>query len=209
MAHDDNPNREFQPLQIAVLTVSDSRTEETDKSGALLVDRLTSAGHSLADKRIEPDDIYRIRATLSEWIANPDVQAVITTGGTGVTGRDGTPEAITPLLDKTIEGFGEVFRALSYADIGTSTLQSRCVAGVANSTFVFCLPGSSNACATGWDKLIETQLDYRTRPCNLVELIPATGRSLRNRCLTASSRCTCSVVCRTTIATLPTTRIPG
>jgi molybdenum cofactor biosynthesis protein B len=160
------------PLHIAVLTVSDTRTEATDKSGALLVSRLESAGHRLAEKCIEPDDIYRIRATVSRWIADPTVQVVITTGGTGVTGRDGTPEALTPLLDKTIEGFGETFRALSYADIGTSTLQSRCVAGVANATYIFCLPGSSNACATGWDKLIAEQLDYRTRPCNLAELMP-------------------------------------
>ncbi|MDJ0929157.1 MAG: molybdenum cofactor biosynthesis protein B [Gammaproteobacteria bacterium] len=172
MAHDDNVNREFVPLNIAVLTVSDTRTEDTDTSGALLGERLTNAGHRLAVKQIEPDDIYRIRAVVSMWIADPEVQVVITTGGTGVTGRDGTPEAVTPLLDKIIEGFGEVFRSLSYADIGTSTLQSRCVAGVANGTFVFSLPGSRNACATGWDKLIESQLDYRTRPCNLVELLP-------------------------------------
>jgi molybdenum cofactor biosynthesis protein B len=172
MAHDDNNDREFRPLNIAILTVSDTRTEATDKSGALLKDRLESAGHRLAEKAIEPDDIYRIRAAVSRWIADPDVDVVITTGGTGVTGRDGTPEAVTPLLDKTIDGFGEVFRALSFQDIGTSTLQSRCVAGVANGTYLFSLPGSSNACATGWDKLIASQLDCRTRPCNLVELIP-------------------------------------
>ncbi len=172
VSHDDNTQREFRPLKIAVLTVSDSRTEATDKSGALLVERLVSAGHELAQKCIEPDDVYRIRATVSRWIADPNVQAVITTGGTGVTGRDGTPEAIEPLLDKIIAGFGEVFRALSYEDIGTSTLQSRCIAGVANSTYIFSVPGSSNACATAWDKLIVSQLDYRTRPCNLVELMP-------------------------------------
>jgi molybdenum cofactor biosynthesis protein B len=172
VAHDGNTERDFKPLNIAVLTVSDTRTEDTDKSGALLTHRLESAGHRLAEKRIDPDDIYRIRATLSRWIADPDVQAVITTGGTGVTGRDGTPEAVQPLLDKTIDGFGEVFRALSYQDIGTSTLQSRCIAGVANSTYIFCVPGSSNACATAWDQLIVSQLDYRTRPCNLVELMP-------------------------------------
>jgi len=172
MAHDDNTEREFKPLNIAVLTVSDSRDERTDTSGALLVDRLSEAGHQLAEKRIVPDDIYQIRAAVSAWIADPEVHAIITTGGTGVTGRDGTPEAITPLLDKIIDGFGEVFRALSWEDIGTSTLQSRCIAGVANGTFLFCLPGSRNACATGWDKLIASQLDYRTRPCNLVELLP-------------------------------------
>lgn len=167
----DSP-REFQPLAIAVLTVSDTRTLDTDKSGALLAGRLEDAGHVLADRALEPDDIYRIRATVSAWIADPGVQVVITTGGTGVTGRDGTPEAIEPLLDKVIEGFGEQFRRLSWEDIGTSTLQSRCLAGVANGTYVFCLPGSSNACATGWDQLIAAQLDFRTRPCNLAELMP-------------------------------------
>ncbi len=172
MAHDDKQDRAFLPLNIAVLTVSDTRTEATDKSGALLRDRLEAAGHQLAEKAIEPDDMYQIRATVSRWIADPDVQVVLTTGGTGVTGRDGTPEAVTPLLDKVIEGFGETFRALSYKDIGTSTLQSRCVAGVANGTYIFSLPGSSNACATGWDRLIVSQLDHRTRPCNLVELMP-------------------------------------
>lgn len=172
MPHDNQIDREFRPLNIAILTVSDTRTEETDKSGALLRDRLVSAGHTLAEKLIDPDDIYRIRATVAKWIADPAVQVVITTGGTGVTGRDGTPEAITPLLDKTIDGFGEMFRALSWDDIGTSTLQSRCLAGVANGTYLFCLPGSTGACATGWDALIEKQLDYRTRPCNLAELLP-------------------------------------
>jgi molybdenum cofactor biosynthesis protein B len=167
----DSP-REFRPVNIAVLTVSDTRTLATDKSGGLLVDRLASAGHELADRQIVPDDIYRIRAVVSAWIADPGIDAVITTGGTGITGRDGTPEAVEPLLDKVIEGFGELFRAISFADIGTSSLQSRCLAGVANGTFVFCLPGSTNACATGWDRLIAAQLDYRHRPCNLVELMP-------------------------------------
>jgi molybdenum cofactor biosynthesis protein B len=164
--------RDFRPLAIAILTVSDTRTLETDKSGSLLAGRIEDAGHVLADRALEPDDIYRIRATVSAWIADPGVQVVITTGGTGVTGRDGTPEAILPLLDKVIEGFGEQFRRISWDDIGTSTLQSRCVAGVANGTYVFCLPGSTNACATGWDQLIAAQLDYRTRPCNLAELLP-------------------------------------
>lgn len=164
--------REFIPLDVAVLTVSDSRTEETDKSGALLVQRLGAAGHRLAEKRIVPDDVYRIRAVVAQWIAEDSVQVVISTGGTGVTGRDGTPEAVAPLLDKTIEGFGEVFRMLSYEEIKTSTVQSRALAGVANGTYVFCLPGSSGACRTAWDRIIAAQLDYRTRPCNLVELIP-------------------------------------
>jgi molybdopterin adenylyltransferase len=164
--------REFMALRIAVLTVSDTRTEETDKSGALLAERLQSAGHRLADKRIVADDVYRIRAIVSQWIADTDVDVVLTTGGTGVTGRDGTPEAIAALLDKQIEGFGEMFRALSADEIGTSSLQSRCLAGVANGTYVFCLPGSSHACATGWDKILVAQLDNRTRPCNFAELLP-------------------------------------
>ncbi len=164
--------REFVALNIAVLTVSDSRTEETDKSGKLLADRLQQAGHRLADKQIVPDDVYRIRAVVASWIADEDVEAVITTGGTGVTGRDGTPEAVSPLLDKFIDGFGEVFRAISYQQIKTSTIQSRALAGVANGTYVFCVPGSSGACATAWDELISAQLDMRTRPCNLAELMP-------------------------------------
>jgi len=164
--------REFLPVSIAVLTVSDSRDEQTDKSGKLLVERFTRAGHRLAEKRIVPDDIYQIRAVVSRWIADPEVNVVITTGGTGVTGRDGTPEAVAPLLDKVLDGFGEMFRSISYADIKTSTLQSRALAGVANGTYVFCVPGSSGACATAWDSLIAAQLDLRTRPCNLVELMP-------------------------------------
>ena len=164
--------RQFRPIGIAVLTVSDSRDEASDKSGKLLVERLTTAGHRLAEKAIVPDDVYRIRAIVSRWIAEPEVNAVITTGGTGVTGRDGTPEAVRPLLDKVIDGFGEMFRSISYGQIGSSTLQSRALAGVANATYVFCVPGSSGACATAWDELIEAQLDFRTRPCNLVELMP-------------------------------------
>jgi molybdenum cofactor biosynthesis protein B len=159
-------------LRIAVLTISDTRDETTDKSGALLAERLTKSGHALAAKKIVRDDVYAIRAVVSQWIADPDVDVVITTGGTGVTGRDGTPEAVAVLLDKQIEGFGELFRMLSFEEIGASTLQSRCLAGVANSTYVFCLPGSSGACATGWDKILKAQLDNRTRPCNLAELVP-------------------------------------
>jgi molybdenum cofactor biosynthesis protein B len=164
--------RELRPLRVAVLTVSDTRNEATDKSGALLVERLRAAGHELAEKAIVRDDVYALRALVSKWIADARVEIVITTGGTGLTGRDGTPEAIAPLLDKEIQGFGELFRAISYEEIGPSSLQSRCLAGVANATYIFCLPGSSNACATGWDKLIAPQLDYRTRPCNLAELMP-------------------------------------
>ena len=164
--------RELLPLNIAVLTISDSRDEATDKSGALLVGRLELAGHRLAEKRIVADDIYRIRAIVSGWVADDGVNVVISTGGTGITGRDGTPEAVGPLLDKEIAGFGEVFRALSYEEIKTSSLQSRALAGVANATYIFCLPGSTGACKTAWDRIIAAQLDYRTRPCNLVELMP-------------------------------------
>jgi molybdenum cofactor biosynthesis protein B len=164
--------RTFKALNIAVLTVSDSRGEDEDKSGKLLVERLTKAGHRCAEKPIVRDDIYAIRAVVSGWIADPQVQAVITTGGTGVTGRDGIPEAVQPLLDKTLDGFGETFRMISWQQIKTSTIQSRAVAGVANGTYIFCVPGSSGACATAWDELIEAQLDRRTRPCNLVDLMP-------------------------------------
>ena len=164
--------REFKPLNIAVLTVSDTRGEAEDKSGKLLAARLVEGGHRLAEKCIVRDDIYAIRAVLSRWIAGPEVDVVLTTGGTGITGRDGTPEAVAPLLDKIVDGFGETFRAISFQEIGTSTMQSRALAGVANRTYVFVLPGSSGACRTAWDKLISTQLDYRTRPCNLVELMP-------------------------------------
>jgi molybdenum cofactor biosynthesis protein B len=164
--------REFIALNIAVLTISDSREASNDKSGDLLVRQLTDDGHTLAQKTIVADDKYQIRAVISNWIADESIQVVLTTGGTGVTGRDGTPEAVTPLLDKVIDGFGEMFRNLSYATIGTSTLQSRALAGVANGTYVFCMPGSPGACKDGWTKLINAQLDYRTRPCNLVELMP-------------------------------------
>jgi molybdenum cofactor biosynthesis protein B len=162
----------FRALGIAVLTVSDTRTEATDRSGDALIESLSSAGHNLIERRIVGDDVYAIRAVVSAWIAGREVDVVLTTGGTGLTGRDGTPEAVLPLLDKTIDGFGELFRAISYDEIGTSSLQSRCIAGVANATYVFCVPGSTNACRTAWDKLIAAQLDGRTRPCNLVDLIP-------------------------------------
>ena len=164
--------RDFIQLGIAVLTVSDTRTEADDKSGQLLVKRLEAAGHRLADKQIVADDKFQIRAAISNWCINVDVQVILTTGGTGVTGRDGTPEAVEVLLDKVIDGFGETFRAISYQQIGTSTMQSRAIAGVANGKYIFCIPGSSGACATAWDDLISHQLDYRTRPCNLVELMP-------------------------------------
>ena len=173
--------RKFIPVSIAVLTISDSRREDDDKSGNLLVDRIKDAGHVAIDKQIVRDDKYQIRAVVSNWIAAPSIQVILTTGGTGVTGRDGTPEAIRPLIDKEISGFGEMFRVLSYEKIKTSTLQSRAFAGVANGTYVFCLPGSSGACADAWDMLISKQLDYRSRPCNLVELMPRLLEHLDDR----------------------------
>ena len=167
-----NNSREFIPVNIAVLTVSDSRTKENDKSGDLLVGRITDMGHLLANREIVKDDKDQIQNVLYRWINNNDIQVVITTGGTGLTGFDGTPEAIEPLFEKKIDGFGEIFRAISFEEIGTSSLNSRATAGVTNGTYIFCLPGSPGACATGWDRIIQLQLDYRTRPCNLVELMP-------------------------------------
>ncbi len=164
--------KQFIPLNIAILVISDTRTAKDDISGNTLVERLEKAGHTLLTKEIVADDIYQIRATVSHWIADNDVNVIISTGGTGVTGRDGTPEAIEPLLDKTLAGFGEVFRMLSYDAIKTSTIQSRAIAGVANATYIFCLPGSASACRTAWDDLISAQLDFRTKPCNLVQLMP-------------------------------------
>jgi molybdenum cofactor biosynthesis protein B len=162
----------FIPLNIAVLVISDTRTEADDVSGKTLAERAAAAGHRVVDKRIVADDVYQIRAVVSQWIADHEVNVVISTGGTGVTGRDGTPEAVKPLLDKVLDGFGEMFRMLSYRDIKTSTIQSRAIAGVANGTYLFCLPGSSGACRTAWDELIKDQLDFRTKPCNLVQLMP-------------------------------------
>ena len=162
---------EFVPLNIAILTISDTRTLETDSSGQILVDQLLASGHRLCQRQLVADNIYQIRAVVSQWIADTDVNVIITTGGTGVTGRDGTPEAVTPLLDKQLDGFGEVFRMLSYQEIKTSTVQSRAIAGVANGCYIFCLPGSGSACRTAWESLIREQLDARTRPCNLVQLM--------------------------------------
>ncbi len=173
MAHNHGPaKRDLIPVNIAVMTVSDSRTEENDTSGKALAERLGKAGHRLAEKVIVPDNVYRMREIFSRWIADPDIQAVLTTGGTGLTGRDSTPEAVAPLFDKEIEGFGELFRWISFQEIKTSTIQSRAIAGVANGTYIFCLPGSTGACRTAWDKIIQDQLDYRHRPCNMVELMP-------------------------------------
>ncbi|MFY2762459.1 molybdenum cofactor biosynthesis protein B [Arenimonas sp. MALMAid1274] len=163
---------DFHPLNLCVLTVSDSRTPDNDTSGDYLVQSLEQAGHRLHARAIVPDDKYRLRALVSAWIADEAVHGILVTGGTGFTGRDSTPEALLPLLDKTMPGFGEMFRALSYEEIGTSTLQSRAFAGLANATFLFALPGSTSACRTGWEKLIQAQLDARTRPCNLANLRP-------------------------------------
>lgn len=160
------------PLSICVLTVSDSRTPDNDTSGDWLVQALQADGHRLADRTLLPDNRYLLRARVSQWIADDGVDGVIVTGGTGFTGRDSTPEALLPLLDKEMAGFGELFRALSFEEIGTSSLQSRAFAGLANSTFVFCLPGSTSAVRTGWEKIIRSQLDATTRPCNLATLRP-------------------------------------
>ena len=163
---------DFIPINIALLTVSDTRNKDTDTSGKILKDRILQANHQLISQQIVPDNIYQIRAIISSWIAQPNIQAIITCGGTGLTGRDGTPEAVSVLFDKEITGFGELFRQISYQTIGTSTVQSRAVGGVANSTFIFCLPGSKGACKTAWDDILKEQLDKRHRPCNFAELLP-------------------------------------
>ncbi|NLG59462.1 MAG: molybdenum cofactor biosynthesis protein B [Gammaproteobacteria bacterium] len=160
------------PLSICVLTVSDSRTPDNDTSGDWLVQALQAEGHRLAARALLPDNRYLLRAQVSQWIADEDVDGIIVTGGTGFTGRDSTPEALLPLLDKEMPGFGELFRAISFEEIGTSSLQSRAFAGVANATFLFCLPGSTSACRTAWEKIIRSQLDSRTGPCNLAALRP-------------------------------------
>lgn len=169
------PANTFIPMTLCVLTVSDTRTAENDSSGDYLVDALTASGHRVHERRLVKDDIYRMRAIVSQWIADEQVHGILVTGGTGFTGRDSTPEAIGPLLDKLMPGFGEMFRAISIEEIGTSSLQSRAFAGLANQTFIFCLPGSSSACRTAWDKIIQSQLDARTKPCNLAGLRPRLG----------------------------------
>jgi molybdopterin adenylyltransferase len=169
----------FVPLNIAVLTISDTRSLEDDKSGTTLADRLTSAGHRLAARDIVADDVEAIRAIVKKWIADPGIDAIITTGGTGFTGRDVTPEAIEPLFEKRMDGFSIAFHMLSHAKIGASTIQSRATAGTAGATFIFCLPGSPGACRDGWDGILAHQLDYRTRPCNFVEIMPRLDEHLR------------------------------
>ena len=174
-----NETRAFIPLNIAVLTVSDTRALADDRSGDTLVDRLTKAGHTLADRAIVTDDVENIQAQVRAWIARKDVDAIITTGGTGFTGRDVTPDAIEPLFEKRMEGFSSVFHAISYPKIGTSTIQSRATAGVAGATFIFVLPGSPGACKDAWDGILAQQLDYRYRPCNFVEIMPRLDEHLK------------------------------
>jgi molybdenum cofactor biosynthesis protein B len=172
-------SRQFVPLNIAVLTISDTRSLADDKSGATLAERIVAAGHRLAAREIVADDVEVIRATVKRWIADSSVDAIITTGGTGFTGRDVTPEAIEPLFEKRMDGFSIAFHMLSHAKIGTSTIQSRATAGIASATFIFCLPGSPGACRDGWDGILAAQLDYRTRPCNFVEIMPRLDEHLR------------------------------
>ena len=174
-----NESRPFIPVNIAVLTVSDTRTSANDTSGDILVERIAKAGHRLADRALQRDDTDVIEALLRRWIANPDIDVVITTGGTGITGRDVTPEAFERVMEKRIEGFGELFRMLSYAKIGTSTMQSRAIGGVAGGTYLFALPGSNGAVKDGWDGILVSQLDNRHGPCNLVELMPRLQEHLK------------------------------
>ncbi len=172
-------NRQFIPLKIAVLTVSDTRSLADDKSGSTLAERIEKAGHAVAGRAIVPDDVEKIRAQLRAWIADPAIDVVISTGGTGFTGRDVTPEAAEPLFEKRMDGFSTAFHMVSYPKIGSSTIQSRATAGVANSTFIFCVPGSPGACRDAWDEILVNQLDYRFRPCNFVELMPRLDEHLR------------------------------
>ena len=159
-------------LSVALLTISDTRSIEEDKSGSILEQLAISAGHSVNDRQLVKDDVYEIRSKTSQWIVNQNIQVIITTGGTGFTGRDSTPEALEPLFDKTIDGFGELFRQISFKEIGSSTIQSRAVAGIANGTLIFSLPGSSNAVETAWQQILKNQLDINFKPCNFAELIP-------------------------------------
>ena len=161
-------NKVFFPLNVAVLTVSDTRTQETDTSGQFLVEQLEKDGHKVVDRKILQDNLYQVRAQVAQWIADDSVQVVLTTGGTGFTDRDSTPEAIECLLDRRVDGFGELFRQISYEDIGTSTIQSRAFAGLANGTLVCCVPGSTGACRTAWEGILQKQMDSRQGPCNMV-----------------------------------------
>lgn len=174
-----NDAKTFIPLNIAVLTISDTRVLADDKSGTTLADRLTAAGHHLAARDIVTDDVEAIRAVIRKWIADPGIDVILSTGGTGFTGRDVTPEAVEPLFEKRMDGFSIAFHMLSHAKIGTSTIQSRATAGTIGTTFIFCLPGSPGACRDGWDGILAAQLDYRTRPCNFVEIMPRLDEHLR------------------------------
>ena len=174
-----DPARTFIPLSIAVLTVSDTRSLAEDRSGDVLVDRLTKAGHRLGDRAVVTDDVDAIQARVKAWIADPAIDVVITTGGTGFTGRDVTPDAIEPLFEKRMDGFSTVFHRISFDKIGTSTIQSRAVGGVARATYIFVLPGSPGACKDAWDGILSTQLDYRYRPCNFVEIMPRLDEHLK------------------------------
>ena len=164
--------RSFIPVTIALLTISDTRSKEDDKSGNLLESKVLESGHILFDRKIVKDDIFEIRKTSKVWINNPEVEIIISTGGTGLTGRDVSPEAFREIFDKEIEGFGELFRYLSFKKIGTSTIQSRAIAGVSNGTYIFVLPGSPSACKDAWDEILSHQLDFRNKPCNFVEIMP-------------------------------------
>jgi molybdenum cofactor biosynthesis protein B len=176
-----NPDRQFIPVKIAVLTVSDSRSLDDDRSGDTLVARLTDAGHTLADRQIVRDDVEAIRAVVRAWIADPEIDVAISTGGTGFTGRDVTPEALEPLFEKRMDGFSEVFHRISYDKIGTSTIQSRATGGVAGATYIFALPGSPGACKDAWDAILGPQLDYRHMPCNFVEIMPRLDEHLKRK----------------------------
>ena len=173
--------RQFIPVRIAVLTVSDTRTLETDTSGQTLADRVAEAGHLLSARKIVKDDVRAIRHVMRDWTARSDVDAIITTGGTGLTGRDVTIEAVRPLFDKEIEGFGTLFHMVSFPKIGTSTIQSRATAGVMKGKYVFCLPGSPGACRDGWDQILKAQLDYTQKPCNFVEIMPRLEEHLQRK----------------------------
>jgi molybdopterin adenylyltransferase len=187
MAH--SSDKTFVPLSIAVLTVSDTRTPETDTAGQTLADALLAAGHQLADRRLVSDDVHHLRAVVSQWIIDPQVQVILLNGGTGFAAGNNTPQAIAPLLDRTMDGFGELFRSLSLADIGTSTVQSRALAGFANGTFICCLPGSPGACRLGWDGILAEQLDSRTGPCNTVAHLKTRPVSSAEGCGEGSCGC--------------------
>jgi molybdenum cofactor biosynthesis protein B len=176
---DIDESREFIPLNIAVLTISDTRELADDKSGATLAGRIEGAGHAVAGRAIVPDDVERIRARIKDWIADPGIDVIITTGGTGFTGRDVTPEAVEPLFEKRMDGFATLFLLVSHGKIGTSAIQTRATAGVAGATYIFCLPGSPGACRDAWDEILLHQLDYRYRPCNFVEIMPRLDEHLR------------------------------